>query len=110
MPTYEYKCLDCGIQFDRFQSITEDPIQECPECSGQTKRLIGAGAGLIFKGSGFYITDYRSDGYKESAKKDKESSSSGDGDSKGGDSKSSDSKPSKTESSDASKSTSDTSA
>lgn len=119
MPTYEYKCLDCGIQFDRFQSITEDPIQECPECSGQTKRLIGAGAGLIFKGSGFYITDYRSEGYKESAKKDKESSSSGDGDSKGGDSKggdskggdskSSDSKPSKTESSNASKSTSDTS-
>ena len=75
MPTYEYKCLDCGIQFDRFQSITEDPIQECPECSGQTKRLIGAGAGLIFKGSGFYITDYRSEGYKESAKKDKDSSS-----------------------------------
>ena len=103
MPTYEYKCLDCGIQFDRFQSITEDPIQECPECSGQTKRLIGAGAGLIFKGSGFYITDYRSEGYKESAKKDKESSSSS-GDSKGGDSKSSDSKSSKTESSDASKS------
>ena len=115
MPTYEYKCLDCGIQFDRFQSITEDPIQECPECSGRTKRLIGAGAGLIFKGSGFYITDYRSEGYKESAKKDKESSSSGEGDSKsgdskGGDSKSSDSKSSKTESNNASKSTSDTSA
>ena len=115
MPTYEYKCLDCGIQFDRFQSITEDPIQECPECSGQTKRLIGAGAGLIFKGSGFYITDYRSEGYKESAKKDKDSSSSGDGDSKSsdsksGDNKSSDSKSSKTESSDSSKSTSDASA
>ena len=115
MPTYEYKCLDCGIQFDRFQSITEDPLQECPECSGQTKRLIGAGAGLIFKGSGFYITDYRSEGYKESAKKDKDSSSSGDGDSKSsdsksGDSKSSDSKSSKTESSDSSKSTSDASA
>ena len=115
MPTYEYKCLDCGIQFERFQGITEDPIQECPECSGQTKRLIGAGAGLIFKGSGFYITDYRSEGYKESAKKDKESSSSGDGDSKSGDSKgadskSSDAKSSKTESSDTSKSTSDASA
>ena len=115
MPTYEYKCLDCGIQFDRFQSITEDPIQECPECSGQTKRLIGAGAGLIFKGSGFYITDYRSEGYKERAKEDKDSSSSGDGDNKSGDSKSgdsknSDSKPSKTKSSDSSKSTSDASA
>ena len=115
MPTYEYKCLDCGIQFDRFQGITEDPIQECPECSGQTKRLIGAGAGLIFKGSGFYTTDYRSEGYKESAKKDKDSSSSGDGDSnssdsKSEDSKSSDSKSSKTESGDSSKSTSDASA
>ncbi len=110
MPTYEYKCLDCGIQFERFQGITEDPIQECPECSGQTKRLIGAGAGLIFKGSGFYITDYRSEGYKESAKKDKESSSSSDGESKSGDSKSGDSKSSKTESSDTSKSTSDASA
>lgn len=110
MPTYEYKCLDCGIQFDRFQSITEDPIQECPECSGRTKRLIGAGAGLIFKGSGFYITDYRSEGYKESAKKDKDSSSSSSGDSKSGDSKSSDSKSSTTESSNTSKSTSDASA
>lgn len=110
MPTYEYKCLDCGIQFERFQGITEDPIQECPECSGQTKRLIGAGAGLIFKGSGFYITDYRSEGYKESAKKDKESSSSSDGENKSGDSKSGDSKSSKTESSDTSKSTSDASA
>ncbi len=110
MPTYEYKCLDCGIQFDRFQGITEDPIQECPECSGQTKRLIGAGAGLIFKGSGFYITDYRSEGYKESAKKDKDSSSSSSEDSKSGDSKGSDSKSSKTESSDSSKSTSDASA
>jgi putative FmdB family regulatory protein len=90
MPTYEYKCLDCGVQFDRFQSITEDPIHECPECSGQVKRLIGAGAGLIFKGSGFYITDYRSEGYKESAKKDKESPSGSSKDSKSGDSKSSD--------------------
>ena len=110
MPTYEYKCLDCGIQFDRFQSITEDPIQECPKCSGQTKRLIGAGAGLIFKGSGFYITDYRSEGYKESAKKDKEPSSNSSGDSKSEDSKSSDAKPSKTENSDTSKSASDASA
>ena len=110
MPTYEYKCLDCGIQFEQFQGITEDPIQECPECSGQTKRLIGAGAGLIFKGSGFYITDYRSEGYKESAKKDKDSSSSSGGDSKSGESKSGDSKSSKTESSDSSKSTSDASA
>ena len=94
MPTYEYKCLDCDIQFDQFQSITEDAIEECPTCGGRVKRLIGAGAGLIFKGSGFYITDYRSEGYKESAKKDAESSSDGkkDKDSKSGDSKESSSK------------------
>ena len=71
MPTYEYKCLACDNRFERFQGITAPAIEECPECSGKVKRLIGAGAGLIFKGSGFYITDYRSDGYKESAKKDK---------------------------------------
>ena len=75
MPTYEYKCLACDNRFERFQGITAPAIEECPECSGKVKRLIGAGAGLIFKGSGFYITDYRSDGYKESAKKDKSDSS-----------------------------------
>ena len=75
MPTYEYKCRDCGVRFEQFQSIAADPVQECPECTGSVKRLISAGAGVIFKGSGFYITDYRSDGYKESAKKDKDSSS-----------------------------------
>ena len=69
MPTYEYKCLACDNQFERFQGITAPPLEECPECHGKVKRLIGAGAGLIFKGSGFYITDYRSEGYKESAKK-----------------------------------------
>lgn len=75
MPTYDYKCLACDVRFEKFQGITAPPIEECPECSGKVKRLIGAGAGLIFKGSGFYITDYRSDGYKESAKKDKKESS-----------------------------------
>ena len=75
MPTYDYKCLACDVQFEKFQSITAPAIEECPECSGKVKRLIGAGAGLIFKGSGFYATDYRSDGYKESAKKDKDESS-----------------------------------
>jgi putative FmdB family regulatory protein len=69
MPTYEYKCNACGEKFERFQSITAAPIKKCPRC-GKTKvqRLIGTGAGLIFKGSGFYITDYRSEGYKEKAK------------------------------------------
>ncbi len=75
MPTYDYKCLACDVRFEKFQGITAPPIEECPECSGKVKRLIGAGAGLIFKGSGFYITDYRSEGYKESAKKDKKESS-----------------------------------
>ncbi len=75
MPTYEYKCLACDNRFERFQGITAPPIEECPECHGKVKRLIGSGAGLIFKGSGFYITDYRSEGYKESAKKDKTDSS-----------------------------------
>ena len=68
MPTYEYKCDACGYQFERFQSITADPIKRCPECGkAKVKRLIGTGAGLIFKGSGFYITDYRSDDYKKKA-------------------------------------------
>lgn len=75
MPTYDYKCLECDIQFERFQGITAPVLEECPECGGKVKRLIGAGAGLIFKGSGFYTTDYRSEGYKESAKKDKSPSS-----------------------------------
>ncbi len=78
MPTYDYKCLACDVRFEKFQGITAPPIEECPECGGRVKRLIGAGAGLIFKGSGFYITDYRSEGYKESAKKDKDKSGSSD--------------------------------
>ncbi len=96
MPTYDYKCTACDIQFEKFQGMTEEPIKECPECDGEVKRLIGAGAGLIFKGSGFYITDYRSEGYKESAKKDKTSSSEK--------SKKSDKKEKKTEKSSESKS------
>jgi len=69
MPTYEYKCKACGHGFEKFQSITAAPIKKCPHCGKNTaQRLIGTGAGLIFKGSGFYITDYRSEGYKEKAK------------------------------------------
>ena len=75
MPTYEYACTACEYEFEAFHSITADPIRLCPECGEQkVERLISGGAGLIFKGSGFYITDYRSDGYKEAAKKDKEAS------------------------------------
>lgn len=59
MPTYDYKCLECGYQFEEFQSITSEPLTVCPECKGHIKRLIGAGSGPIFKGSGFYHTDYK---------------------------------------------------
>src|SRR5262245_43470599 len=78
MPTYEYVCEKCGHQFDKFQSMAAEPLTTCPEdvCvqkrwgKGRVKKVISAGAGLIFKGSGFYITDYRSENYKEGAKKD----------------------------------------
>ncbi len=71
MPTYEYECEKCGITFERFQNIKEEPIKKCPECGGSVKRLISAGAGVIFKGSGFYATDYRSESYKREEKKEK---------------------------------------
>jgi putative FmdB family regulatory protein len=71
MPTYEYKCSACGFEFEKFQSIKSAPIRKCPHCGkNKAKRKIGAGAGLIFKGGGFYITDYRSDAYKNAAKSD----------------------------------------
>lgn len=69
MPTYDYECPDCQHHFERFHSMTADPIKECPSCGeDKVRRLIGAGAGLIFKGSGFYITDYRSKSYKDGKK------------------------------------------
>ena len=67
MPTYEYECQRCGNSFERFQNITEDPVKRCPECRGKVRRLLGTGAGIIFKGSGFYGTDYRSENYKKRA-------------------------------------------
>jgi putative FmdB family regulatory protein len=79
MPTYEYQCDACGHKFERFQSITAEPIKQCPQCKkNKVRRLIGTGAGLIFKGSGFYITDYRSEGYKEKAKAESGGGSSSD--------------------------------
>ncbi len=71
MPTYEYKCESCERRFDAFQSMTDKPLETCESCGGRLKRLIGTGAGIIFKGSGFYCTDYRSDSYRNSAKNDK---------------------------------------
>jgi len=69
MPTYEYRCAACGHAFELFQSITEGTKRKCPECKKpKLERLIGAGAGIIFRGAGFYQTDYRSDAYKEAAK------------------------------------------
>jgi putative FmdB family regulatory protein len=95
MPTYEYACEKCGHQFDIFQSMKDKPLTVCPKekCGkktwgkGRVRKMLGAGAGLIFKGSGFYITDYRSESYKQAAKKESgggssESKSSGGADSK----------------------------
>ncbi len=70
MPTYEYKCTKCGHGFELFQSMSEPPRKRCPKCRGKVEKMIGTGAGIIFKGSGFYATDYRSDSYRAGAKAD----------------------------------------
>lgn len=73
MPTYDYRCSACDHEFEEFQSITAKPLRKCPACGKlQLKRLIGTGAGVIFKGSGFYETDYRSDSYKKAADAEKQ--------------------------------------
>ena len=74
MPTYEYRCSK-GHHFELFQRISEEPVKTCPECGAPAERQLSAGGGLIFKGSGFYITDYRSDTYKKAAQADSGSSS-----------------------------------
>jgi putative FmdB family regulatory protein len=87
MPTYEYVCEKCGHQFEQVQSIAEKPLATCPKAQcprktwgrGKIKRAISGGAGLLFKGTGFYITDYRSEGYKAAAKKDTSAAPSGAG-------------------------------
>ena len=110
MPTYEYVCEKCGQQFEKFQPISAKPLAICPEdlCKekrwgkGRVKRAISAGGGLIFKGSGFYVTDYRSEKYKEAAKKESAPASSSGTESKSSDAETkpvttkSESKPSKT--------------
>lgn len=85
MPTYEYECAKCRKTFEIFQSMKDQAFTTCPESrcrmkkwgKGKVRRLLGTGAGLIFKGSGFYITDYRSEGYKQAAKKESSSGSEG---------------------------------
>ncbi len=81
MPTYEYECEKCGHIFEEYQSISAEPLKDCPKenCDGTVRRLFSPGAGFLFKGSGFYITDYRSEKYKQSARSD--SSSTGKSDS-----------------------------
>lgn len=70
MPTYDYECTKCGHRFELFQSMAERPRKRCPKCRGPLRRLIGPGAGMIFKGSGFYVTDYRSQSYKDQKTKE----------------------------------------
>jgi putative FmdB family regulatory protein len=77
MPTYDYECDACGHSFELFQSISEPVQKKCPECGKlKLRRLFGTGAAVVFKGSGFYQTDYRSDSYKKAAEKDKPASES----------------------------------
>lgn len=81
MPTYDYVCDSCGHEFEAFESITADPQTTCPACKVEKlRRRIGPGAAILFKGSGFYETDYRSDSYKKAAKADSAASSSSSGD------------------------------
>jgi len=97
MPTYEYRCDACEHEFEEFQSITAKPLRKCPQCGRmKLRRLIGVGAGIIFKGSGFYETDYRSDKYKKAAQAESKSD--------GGDGKSESQSDGKTESKDSGKS------
>ena len=78
MPTYEYVCDACGHRFEQFQRMTDRPVKKCPQCGkASVRRLISSGAGIIFKGSGFYQTDYRSKSYAESAKKETPAPSAG---------------------------------
>ena len=70
MPTYEYECQKCHKPHEAYQSITAKALTKCPKCGGRLKRLMGSGAGFLFKGSGFYITDYRSKSYQDAKKKD----------------------------------------
>jgi putative FmdB family regulatory protein len=92
MPTYEYGCPDCGNQFEKFQKMSDIPEAACPACGAAAVRRLSGGAGLLFKGSGFYITDYRDSSYKKASESDSSGGSKGDRATDGG-SKSSGDKP-----------------
>ncbi len=84
MPTYEYQCDACEHNFDEFQSMSEEPLTKCPKCGKKKlRRVYGAGAAILFKGSGFYQTDYRSESYKSAAKAEQEHAKSSGGDKSG---------------------------
>lgn len=96
MPTYQYQCSACKHAFEELQSMKEDALTKCPKCKKKKlERLLGTGAGLLFKGSGFYITDYRSESYKSAAKADAGSSGKSEGGSSSGGSGASSAGPSK---------------
>lgn len=96
MPTYDYRCKSCEHTWEEFQSITANPTKKCPECGKRrAERVIGPGAGIIFKGSGFYQTDYRSDSYKKAAKADQKTAEPTSSSSDSGSSASSESKAAK---------------
>jgi putative FmdB family regulatory protein len=82
MPTYEYRCAE-GHHFEQFQRMTEPPVEACPQCGAAAERLLSSGGGLLFKGSGFYITDYRSESYKKAAQSDSGGEAKGSGEGKG---------------------------
>jgi putative FmdB family regulatory protein len=99
MPTYDYECKKCGHTWEAFQSIKAEPLKKCPECKkAGAKRVIGPGAAILFKGSGFYLTDYRSDSYKKAAEADKKASEPAKSESKSSDTKSADAKSTSTKS------------
>ncbi|MCB9838850.1 MAG: zinc ribbon domain-containing protein [Phycisphaeraceae bacterium] len=96
MPTYDYRCNACGHEFELFQAMSDKPLRKCPDCGKlKLERLIGTGAGVIFKGGGFYETDYRSESYKKAAEAEKNSSEGASSDSKKSDTKTTETKAAK---------------
>ncbi|MDO4558179.1 MAG: zinc ribbon domain-containing protein [Planctomycetia bacterium] len=86
MPTYEYRCGACGVRFERFQRMSDEPLRDCPECGASAaRRLMSTGGGIVFKGHGFYVTDYRGASYTKAESAEKTNVNAAKGDSKKGD-------------------------